>query len=52
MRGEKHYFCVEGSTQEEIEPMQGEIQMNIRKFGNSEKNKFPFWVEGTFGDDI
>ena len=32
--------------------MQGEIEMNIRKLGNSEKLKFPFWVEGTFGDDI
>ena len=38
--------------QDEIEPMQGEIETNIRKFGNSEKLKFPFWVEGTFGDDI
>ena len=26
--------------------------MNIRKLGNLEKLKFPFWVEGTFGDDI
>ena len=26
--------------------------MNIRKLRNSEKLKFPFWVEGTFGDDI
>ena len=26
--------------------------MNIEKLGNSEKLKFPFWVEGTFGDDI
>ena len=24
--------------------------MNIGKLGNSEKLKFPFWVEGTFGD--
>ena len=26
--------------------------MNIEKLGNSEKLKFPFWVEGTFGDNI
>ena len=26
--------------------------MNIGKLGNSEKLKFHFWVEGTFGDDI
>ena len=26
--------------------------MNIRKRGNSEKLKFPSWVEGTFGDDV
>ena len=38
--------------QDEIEPMQGEIEMKIRKLGNSEKLKFPFWVEGMFGDDI
>ena len=43
-RGERYYF-----TRGEIEPMQGEIEMNIE---NLEKLKFPFWVEGTFGDDI
>ena len=32
--------------------MQGEIEMNIGKIGNSEKLKFSFLVEGTFGDDI
>ena len=32
--------------------MRGEIETNIGKLGNSEKLKFPFWVEGTFGDDI
>ena len=32
--------------------MRGEIEMNLRKLGNSEKLKFSFWVEGTFGDDI
>ena len=32
--------------------MQGEIEANIEKLGNFEKLKFPFWVEGTFGDDI
>ena len=37
---------------DEIEPMQGEIETNIGKLGNSEKLKFPFWVEGIFGDDI
>ena len=47
MRGERYYF-----TRGEIEPMRGEIETNIRKLGNSEKLKFPFWVEGTFGDDI
>ena len=26
--------------------------MNIKKLGNLEKLKFPFWVEGTSGDDI
>ena len=31
---------------DEIEPTQDEIEMNIRKLGNSEKLKFPFWVEG------
>ena len=39
-------------TRGEIEPMQGEIEMNIGKLGNSKKVKFPFWMEGTFGDDI
>ena len=39
-------------TQDEIEPKQGELEMNIGKLGNSEKLIFPFWVEGTFGDDI
>ena len=43
-RGERYYF-----TRSEIEPTRGEIETNIR---NSEKLKFPFWVEGTFGDDI
>ena len=37
---------------DEIEPARGEIETNIRKLVNSEKLKFPFWVEGTFGDDI
>ena len=32
--------------------MRGEIEMNLRKLGNSEKLKFSFWVEGTFGDNI
>ena len=32
--------------------MGGEIEMNIRNLRNSEKIKFPFWVEGIFGDDI
>ena len=39
-------------TPDEIEPARGEIEMNIGKLGNSEKLKFPFWVEGTFGDNI
>ena len=30
----------------------GEIEMNIGKLGKLEKPKFPFQVEGTFGDDI
>ena len=38
--------------QDEIEPTRGEIETNIRKHGDSEKLKFPFLVEGTFGDDI
>ena len=38
--------------QHEIEATQDEIEMNIKKLGNSEKLKFLFWVEGTFGDDI
>ena len=46
-RGERYYF-----TRGEIEPMRGEIETNIGKLGNSEKLKFPFWLEGTFGDDI
>ena len=33
-------------TRDEIEPMRGEIEMNIRKFGNLEKLKFPFLVGG------
>ena len=34
--------------------MQGEIETNIGKLGggNLEKPKFPFQVEGTFGNDI
>ena len=32
--------------------MPGEIERNIRKHGNSEKLKFPLWVEVTVGDDI
>ena len=28
-RGERYYFCMEGSTRGEIEPMQGEIEMNL-----------------------
>ena len=32
--------------------MQGEIEKNIGKLRNLEKLKFPFWVEGTFGDNI
>ena len=51
-RDERYYFHVEGSTQGEIEPTSGQIEMNIRKLKNSEKLKFPFMVEGTFGDDI
>ena len=47
MRGEIYYF-----TRGEIEPMRGEIEMNIGKLRNLEKLKFLFWVEGTFGDDI
>ena len=39
-RGERYYFT------------RGEIETNIRKLGNLEKLKIPFWVEGTFGDDI
>ena len=46
-RGERYYF-----TQGEIELTRGEIEKNIGKLGNSEKLKFPFWVEGTSGDDI
>ena len=30
----------------EIEPMLGKIETSIRKLGNSEKLKFPFWVMG------
>ena len=32
-RGERYYF-----TRAEIEPMQGEIETNIRKLGNSENS--------------
>ena len=35
MQGERYYFHVEGSMWCEIEPMEGEIKMNIRKL---EKN--------------
>ena len=28
-RGERYYFCVEGSTQGEIKPSWGEIEMNL-----------------------
>ena len=41
MLGDRYYF-----TPGEIEPMRGEIEMNTGKLGNSEKLKFPFWVEG------
>ena len=47
MQGERYYFM-----RGEIEPTRGEIEINTRKLRNSEKLKFPFWVEGTFGDDI
>ena len=30
MYGEKYYFCIEGSMSHKIEPMQGEIEMNIK----------------------
>ena len=30
MQGEKYYFCMEASLQDEIEPMWGEIEMNIK----------------------
>ena len=46
-QGERYYF-----TQGEIEPKRDEIETNIGKLRNLEKFKFPFWVEGTFGDDI
>ena len=29
MRGERYYFRMEGSTRGEIEPTQGEIEMNV-----------------------
>ena len=48
----KYYFCVEGSTQGEIESMRGEIEMIIGKLRNSQKLKFQFLVQGTFRDDI
>ena len=35
-QGEGYYFCVEGSTQGEIEPMRGEIETNIGKLANPE----------------
>ena len=47
MQGERYYFHMEGSTQGEIEPTQGEIEMNIRK---CRKFKILFWMEGTVGD--
>ena len=28
-RGEKYYFCMKGSMQDEIEPMHGKIETNI-----------------------
>ena len=52
MWGEKYYFYMEGRIWGEIEPMWGEIELNIGKLENLKKLKFPFWVEGTFGDDI
>ena len=30
MHGEKYYFCMEGSMQGEIEPTEGEIEMNFQ----------------------
>ena len=30
MQGERYYFHLEGSMQGEIEPMQGEIETNLR----------------------
>ena len=41
-QGERCYFCMEGS-------MRGQIETKNQKTWNSEKLKFLFWVEGTFG---
>ena len=38
------------STQGEIEPMQGEKEMNLGKQEKLGKIKISFWVEGTFID--
>ena len=50
-----HDYFGNFSTRGKIEPIRGEIERNIRKLwggGNSEKPRFHFQVEGTFGDDI
>ena len=40
-QGEKYYFCMEGSTQDEIEPTQGEIEHQ-----NKHQHKHPSWGLG------
>ena len=47
MRGERYYFM-----QGEIKPTRGEIETNIGKLSNSEKLKFPFWVEVMIFDRV
>ena len=45
---ERYYFCMKGSMQDEIEPMWGENEMNLRKQENCRKLIILTWVEGTF----
>ena len=49
MPGERHYFCMEGSMQGEIQPSQYEIETNI---GKLRKTQNSFLGGGTFGDYI
>ena len=43
IKGEKYYF-----TQGEIEPREGDIEMNIKNVDTLKKLKSPFWLQMIF----